>query len=894
MQRVPMWRRYLRFFGPDVRADVGDELRFHIETKVRELTEQGMPADEARRVALRHFGDMTEVRRMCEQIGEENVRKLSWKDRTAAWRYDIRLGARSLARAPWFTAVALITLAAGIGGAASLFSVVDGWIIHAVRFPNPGQLVFARGLDKRSGGEVQVSYADYADMAARLAARARMFQSLAAVAFDSFTLSREGPPERVIGASVSANFFDTLGAHPVLGRGFLPSEGEFGHHRVAIVSYGFWKARLNGDPSVIGWLLNLNGEPYTVVGVLPESFHFTLTGRSNIWVPLALNSEERSQRQARFLRMIGRMKPGVTVVQARQELQSITADLAKAYPDTNLDTGAFAISLSEEIGRHVGSQVVLIVFGVTIGLLLIACSNVANLLLVRAVTRKRQAAIQLSVGASRGRLVRQALVETLMLFSAAAVAGSFAGIGFARLITSSIPYENRGFLPDYGQVFLNWRLFAFSFAVALVTGLFFGLAPAFEATGANLTATLKEAGSAVSHSRKARRARWALVTGQVIIATVLLCLTAVLVQAFRGMWTAPLGFESAGVLTFRVSLDERQYADPARRRAFFDSLLASVDSMPGEGAAIATSVPFGDGFGETSLRIGNEPPSDARRPPKAGFSAVTAEYFRVLKTPLLAGRMFERADSAAARPVAIVNEAFVKRYLAGRNPLGRLVALSAINQREAEIVGVVTTMREDNNPGPGYPEIYVPFAQAKRFSGFILMRTAADPLSLLPDIRRRVASIDPSQPVYEAKTLEERLTEGFAPFRIVSGMLAWFGLLALVVAAIGIYGVVAFSVSQRTREIGIRSALGADRFKLQLLFLRQGLAIMAAGIPLGLLLGGAAAAALRGVVENVAPAKLVGPLALTAVLLSAVVLVATLLPARRAASVDPVLAIRYE
>ena len=897
MARTPIWRRYLRFFGPDVGADVRDELRFHLETKTSELIDQGRSPEEARREAMRQFGDVREVSALCQRIGEEQSRKAMRGDSLAELWYDTRRAARSLWRAPWFTLVAVATLAAGIAGATSLFSVVDAWIIRAVRFPEPQQLVFARSLDTRRGQELNVSFPDYTDLRERV----RQFQSLAAWSFNSYTLSLKDGAERVAGATVSPNFFETLSVQPVLGRGFFEYEGERGRHRVAIVSHGFWKTRLNADPAAVGSKLSLDGEPYTVVGVLPERFHLTLAGRANIWTPLAPTAEDRSLRQARFLRLIGRLKPGGSVAQVRQELKTIAGELAAAYPDSNLDVGSFCISLTDEIGRHTGDQVVLIVFAVTLGLLLMACANVANLLLVRSLGRKRQAAIQLSLGASRGRLVRQALVETLAVFFMAAVAGALGGWWSTSFLTGLIPYDNRGYLPDYGQASLNWTVLAFVLAITLLTGLISGLVPALENTHTNVIAALKESGSAVSQSPKAKRLRLALVTAQIVLATILLSSTAILVQGFRAAWSAPMGFDSSGVLTFELLLDDRQYSGSTRRRVFFDSVAEAL-AMPGQPLkpAIASFVPFGSNSGRTSFRLQDQQGTDSRRLPSAVFNAVSPEFFVTLRTPVLAGRVFEPRDSYNGPLVAIVNDALVSQYLQGKNPIGQSVWLSRVKDRAAKIVGVVAEVRTDSDPHMGHPQIYVPFAQEPSADAYLILRpqsiagAPAKPLELLPEIRRRIAALDPRQPVFDAKTLDERLNEAFAPFRIISGMLVWYGLLALALAAVGVYGVVAFSVSQRTREIGIRAALGAGRTRLLRMFLRQGLLILAAGLLPGLLGGFAAGLGLRSLFADIVSPSLLPPLVLTSVILACAVLVATLLPARKAASVDPLAAIRYE
>ncbi len=893
MARAPMWRRYLRFFGSDVESDVSDELRFHLDAKTRELMERGFSPYDARREAVRHFGDVGEVSALCRSIGEEHRRKLAFRDRMADWWYDVQHAVRGLVRSPWFACVAVATLAAGIGGATALFSFVDGWVIRSVRFDEPQQLVYAQGLDARRGHDLGISVPDYQDYAAR----ASLVQSMAAWSSDSFTLSMNRQAERIEGTRVTANFFDTLRVRPALGRTFLPGEDSGASH-VAVISHGFWKTRLNADAGVVGSRIELNGESYTVAGVLPEGFHFTLAGRAPIWIPLTPSMEERSRRQSRFLQIIARLKPGVLPDPAAQEMKQIASELASAHPETNRDISAHCVLLSTEIGQHTGKNAVLVVFAVTVGLLLIACSNIANLMLVRALARKRQAAIQLSLGAARARLVRQALVETLLVFLAAATVGAVLSVWWTGLITALIPYENRGYLPDYGEVLISWKVFVFAAGISLLTGLISGLAPAFEAADADASSVLKESGSAVSQSPKTRRLRLTLVAGQVFLATALLTSTAALVRTFQHVSSTPLGFSPNGLLTFRVSLDSHQYSDAAGQRQFFQKAMESLqEGRAAESVAIASTIPFGNQSRQTNFRLQGTAapaPGEARRLPVAQFNSVSPDYFKVLRATLLSGRMFDRRDAADSPLTAVVNDVFAKQYLPGQSPIGRTLVLGQMGEGNVEIVGVVAEIRNNKDAGKVSPQIYVPFDQTGHDAAVFLIKSGGDPLERLPAIRKTIGAIDPWQPVYDAKTLEGRITEATAPFQILAGMLTWFGMLALALASVGVYGVVSFSVSQRTREIGIRAALGADRSRLLMLFMRQGLLILSVGLVPGLLAGGAAAAGLGGVIEGVEPAGLALPIALATTLLVGSMIVATLVPARRAASVDPLTAIRHE
>jgi putative ABC transport system permease protein len=893
---TPKWRRYLRFFGPDLDADINDELAFHIETKERELIAQGCTPDEARRRAVRHFGNIQEFSAMCRAIDQETTRKRNALDRLADFGRDLRTVARGLRRAPTFSLVAVLTLSAGIGGATALFSMIDSWIIRAVRFPEPDQLAYVRSLNTRQGRETSISPPDFRDLRERTASLLRT--PLAAWSWDTFTLSIDAQPERIPAIKVSDTFFATTGVQPVLGRAFNAQEFEFGRHQVAVVSHGFWKARFNGDPGALGSKLELDGEPYTIVGVLPEDFHFTVTGRTNLWVPLALPPEETTKRQSRSFHALARMKPGVTIPQLRDALNAAAADLAKKYPDTNQQIGASCMSLAEEVARHTGAHILWVVFAVALGLLLIACSNVANLLLVRAQARQREASIQVSLGAGRGTLVRRALLETIMLFLAAGALGAAEGYWMINFVVSQIDFENRGYLPGYGNADMNLTVLMFALGISLFTGLLFGLAPAFESMRANVMTVLKESGSSVSQSTKAKRTRFILVASQIALAAILVSSTMILVRDFSKFWTTPPGFEPHGVLTFKITLNEKQYPDANRRRTFFEAASQAIaQPLQPDEPSVSRFIPFGEESGATSIRVVGAPPPDPtdlkRAPSSASFNAVSPSYFATLRIPLLGGRVFTKSDSAESTTlVAIVSDSFVTRYLRNvPNPIGQRIAISRLQNREAEIVGIVKETREDGFSRKGNAQIYVPFAQAP--TGDASFSVRADP-SAISEFRRRIAAIDPMQPIYKVNLMEHSMSRQIAPYRLVSGMLGWFGGLALLLAAVGVYGVVAYSATQRTREIGIRAALGAGRQTLLRMFVRQGLIMLQAGMIPGILGGIAASVALRSVFEDMTAASAILPLTITAGLLGLSVILATIAPAWRAASTDPLLALRYD
>lgn len=811
--------------------------------------------------------------------------------------FDLMYSLRTLLHRPGFALLAVLTLATGLGGAVSLFSFINAWMIEPLPFDQPSRLTHIRSLDIRRSDELGVSLADLSDFRRQ----AQTLESIGAWTFANYTLSAlETEPERIRGSEVSTNFFDLLGVRPVVGRTFRDEEGQFGNHRVAIVSDGFWKTRLGGTSDAIGATLRLNGEVHTVVGVLPEKFLFTPAGRANVWTPLAVPPDQAERRQDHYASLIGRLKLGSTAAQSAEELKGIAAGLAKKYPETNRDIGSYSIPLVEKVDEQAGNRMTVIIFGVTIGLLLIACSNVANLLLVRALSRRRQAAIQFSIGATRARLIRQSLVETLMLFVASALIGALAGWWLTDWISGSIPFENRGYIPNYGVVTLHWRVFAFTFGIALVTGVMFGLAPAFESVRTDVNTLLKESGSAVSQSRSRGWLRGMLVATQIALATILLSSTGLLVRSARNIWAEPIGFDEKSVLTFQIALDERKFPTPYKKRIFYERVSEQLNSFISRSElAIAQHIPFSDSNSSTVFRIEGEKPIDSQRLPSASFNSVTPSFFSAMRIPLITGRSLDRRDAADAPLAVVVSERFTMQFLSGRHVLGQRLLLSRMNNQPAEIVGVVADIRQNHWNRVPEATVYVPFAQAPSGEATVLLRVDGDPLALLPAIRKQIADIDREQPVFNAKLLENWINERLSSFKMLAGLATGFGALALALATVGLYGVIAVSVLERTREIGIRAALGAEPSRLLRMVLRQGSILLLIGLVPGVLAAAAIVVWLRSVTDVLLPpgpvaGSVMAILITVAVALSTTALAAILIPARRAASVDPLQAIRYE
>ncbi|MCX6599158.1 MAG: ABC transporter permease [Acidobacteria bacterium] len=797
---------------------------------------------------------------------------------------DLRYSLRALRKRPGFSAVAILMLAVGIGGAAAMFSCIDTWIIRPFAYPAPERLVVLRTIEKHSGTEMNVSLGDLRDWAAGT----RAFATLSAWVWDSFTLEGDQQAERVEGTRVSASFFPTLGTRMELGRGFDPGEEVPGADRVAVVSYGFWQGRLNGRANVVGSTLRLSGEIYTLVGVLPEAFHFPLAGRANIWVPLAPTDTQVARRQDRFYNVLGRVKDGPTLRQSQQELDSAMKMLIDRFPTTHAGLGVQQITLKQEQGRHTGDSIILAIFLVTLGLLLVACTNVGNLLLVRALGRQRQAAVQMSLGASRGRLIAQALFETLVLFGLAAVLGSVLGLWLVDWLWRMIPFENRGYLPNYGVISFSWMAWAFSFGLALVAGAIFGLVPALEGARANLALVLKESGSASSTTRSGQRMRGAFAVAQVLMATVLVVDAGVMVLSFRSLWEMPQGFQPNNVLSFQVSLDERRYAGARQRREYFETLAARL----GANASISQFIPFQDS-GQSSFERLDRPVIGANRRPIARFNAISPGFTATLNIPVRRGRAFTDRDTADSPPVALISETLARETFAGEDPIGRRLKLGRLRDRVVEIVGILPDVRNFSTQPRSEQQLYVPFAQNPSSAAMLALRTTGDPYNAAQMVRSITAELDRAQPLSNIKSMDDRMNEAYVPYRLTAILLAGFGGLALVLAAFGVYAVVAFAVAQRTKEFGIRAALGADAQALLMLVLRQGVRILMWGLVPGLVISAVAANALRSLIAEVQPMN-VALYGAALVVLGASVLGATLIPAWRASRIDPLRALRTE
>ena len=802
---------------------------------------------------------------------------------------DLRYAVRSLMRRPAFAAVVVLTLALGIGANTAIFSVVNAVLLRPLPYADPERLVMAWGRYPEFG-RTSTSLPDFVDWKAG----ATSFAQMAALHNSVFNLTGDGEPEQLTADRVSANFFPTLGVRPQLGRTFLPEEEKVGgDDDVVVLSHAFWQRRFGGDPRIVGREVTLSGRPFTVIGVAPRDFRFLRD--VDVWAPARLDTA--GNRRAEYLTVFGRLKPGVTVQQAGAELAGVVKRLGEQYPETNGTIQSEVIGMKDDLVGDV--RPALLVFTGAVGLvLLIACANVANLLLARAAAREREVAVRIALGAGSGRLVRQLLTESVVL----SVIGGAAGLVLASLAVSSLRASGTEILPRLGEVRVDVVVALFALLLAVVTGLLFGLAPALRLRGGSggalhdaLHDALRE-GARGAGGGAVTRLRNALVLGEVAVAVVLLVGAGLLIRSFDKLNRVDPGFNPRGVLTYGVILPRARYGDVAAVPAVYDRLLERTRQIPGvRHAAVSTTLPM-EGTGYWTFNIEGKQAVEGGPGQDLQPFDVSPEYFRALGIPLRSGRLIEPTDAPGAPRVAVVNEELVKRYFAGKDPIGARITYGNPEDTAAvwwTVVGVVGTVAQEGLKAKPYAQMYRPIAQAPSRGLWVSMRTAGDPLAAATAARAALKAVDAELPLNDMQTMEQRVADSLAQPRVSVTLLSVFAAVALALAAVGIYGVVSYAVAQRTREIGIRMALGAKAGDVLRLVVRQGMLPAVAGLALGL---AGALAATRAMASLLYGVEAADPMtfALVAVFLAAVALVATYVPARRATRVAPTEALRYE
>ncbi|HEX5581012.1 MAG TPA: ABC transporter permease [Gemmatimonadaceae bacterium] len=793
---------------------------------------------------------------------------------------DIRYALRTLRRNIGFTAAAVLTLALGLGANAAIFGIVNGVLLRPLPYGDPDRLVMVWGKYPEFG-RTSTSLPDFLDWREG----ARSFESMAASHGATYNLTGTGEPEQLRASRVTANFFGTLGVQPALGRGFTADEDRGGDDFVAVLSHGLWQRRFGGDRAILGRTIQLSGRPYTVIGVAPEGFRFG--DEVDLWTPTNLDMEV--PRRAEFLTVFGRLKPGVTVERANAELAGVLARLAREYPQTNATIRSEVVSMQADFVGDV--RTALLVFSGAVGLvLLIACANVANLLLARATAREREMAVRTAIGAGRGRIVRQLLTESVVIALLGAALGLVIAVGGVGLLRGA----GTEILPRIQEVRVDGAVILFSLALALLTGLLFGLAPAMRLSRGALHDSLKE-GARGAAGGAATRIRNALVLSEVALALVLLVGAGLLVRSFERLHQVDLGFEPGNVLTYELVLPSAKFGDVAQLPAVYDELVERTRAIPGVSAvAVSDGLPMGAANYLSFTIEGRTPPPDAFEDIQP-FS-VTPGHFSVLRIPLRAGRVIEERDDAGTPAVAVVNEELVRRFFEGRDPIGRRITFGNPSNPETTwmtIVGVVGNVAQEGVTAAPYPQLYRALRQDPRRGVFVTMRTTGDPTAVASAARQALRAVDPELPLTDLMTMQERVSADLARPRVSVALLGIFAGIALLLAAIGIYGVISYAVAQRTREIGIRMALGASTSDVRKLVVRQGMAPALAGIALGIVGALAATRVMSSLLYGVSatdPVTFAG----VPVLLAMIALAAAYLPARRATRVEPVNALRSE
>jgi putative ABC transport system permease protein len=860
--------------------DLDDEIRAHLESRTDDLVRKGLAPDEAARQARREFGNPTLYRDRCR-----DARRLTlWDD----LRIDLRFALRNMRKDAFLSTAIVATLALGIGATAAMFSAVNAALLRPLPFPEPSQLVMVFG---GTGGPLAVFGPDYTEWRGHCGVCADM----AAIAQWQSTVAGGAQPERVLIGRVTASFFTTVGVQPMLGRGFLAGEmgrGLLGNieqpveNAAVILGASLWRRQFGGDPAIVGKTIRIEGDPSTVVGVMPDGFSFP--DRAEAWVPAAV----LTTRGNAYQRVIARLRPGTSLAQADAELKTLIARVQAQAPDERRAGEVHLVPLQEYLVGDVRTS--LTIFLAAVGLvLLIACANVANLLLAQAATRPREIAIRTILGAGRRRLVRQLLTESLVLSLAGGAAGILIAAGILAIFRGTLPEA----VPRLNAIGIDGWVLAFVAAISILTGLTFGLAPAWRTAKADLSAALKAGGSRAFGGAERGRVRGALVVAEVSLALVLLIGAGLLLKSFVTLRTRPLGFNPSGVVIGNVTLPEAGYGTAARTKAYFREALARLQAQPDlQTAGLVSALPLA----RTGARIrGDITPEGETRTRKGIWVnkiAVGGDYFRAMGIPLVRGRLFDAHDGPQAPGVFIISQSLADRLWPGRSPLGRHVSIWGDPR---EIVGIVADVKQDGLGQGGVPAVYEPFEQVTDGRRWLVgemtfvLRPAGSAALAVQRLRTTLLGIDQNVPLYDVAQLRDVVAGNAADPRFYALLMGAFSLIAFVLSIAGIYGVVSYSVRQRSHELGVRMALGAQRSNVMTLVLREGMALVGIGAILGLAGAYAGTRALRTFLFRV---DVTDPATFVAVplLLGAVALIACYIPARRATATDPLRVLKYE
>ena len=795
---------------------------------------------------------------------------------------DIRYGLRGLWKRPGFTVVALITLALGIGANTAIFSLINAVLIRPLPFREPDRLVWSWGNIRNGGNRASVSPLDYLDYR-RENHSFEEFAAMISVPI-SANLTGAGEPARLTAAGVTGNFFQAIGVQPALGRTFLLENESSGRDQVCVLSYALWQQRFGSDQGIVNKKISLDDKSYEVIGVMPRDFAFPAA--TEIWVPLNFETQPGlRQRKAHFLRPVGRLKTGVTLAQAQADTDVVARRLEAAYPDTNTGWNLRLVSLKEQLVGNVRSTLY-ILLGAVGFVLLIACANVANLLMAHASSRRKEIALRTALGAGRLRIVRQMITESMML----ALFGGALGTLLAIWGVQALVGLSGGNIPSTAQVRIDFTVLMFTLATSALTGVLFGLAPALRTMKLNLSETLKEGGRSGSDSVQRNRTRSLLVVFESAVAVMLLVAAGLLIRSLVRLQNTNPGFDSENVLTMRIDLPQKKYEKPEIRSSFWEQFQTRVGTLPGvESVGLVTELPLSGQPNDMPYSVEGRAPDAPNYAFDDDFRRINQNYFRALRIPFLRGRNFTPQEVRDSVKVVIISEALAKQTFPNEEPLGKRLVMSFQNDA-FEIIGIVGDVRHRSLESPPLPTMYMPSLEGGEN---VVIRTQSDSSAIVAAVRREVAAIDPSQPIARVRTMNEWLGLSVAAPRYRTTLFALFAGLALMLSAVGIYGVMSYSVGQRTHEIGVRMALGARQGDVLKLVVRQGMTLVLIGVGLGLIGAFALTRVIASLLFDIGardPVTFSG----VSLLLAAVALCACCVPAWRATKVDPLEALRYE
>jgi putative ABC transport system permease protein len=873
-----LWRNL--FHKTQREQELTEELDAYLEMLIEIKLKEGLDPEEARRAALLELGGKEQVK--------EQVRQSRLGYHLETWWQDLRYALRMLRKNPGFATASVVTLALGIGANTAIFSVFNAVLLKSLPYREPGRIVML--WEQRRGGEPGgVAPANFVDWREQT----HSFDEVAAISpFSSFILAGQGEPARLRGAAVTSNFFTLLGVHIALGRDFMAEEDRPDRNRVVILSHRTWQERFGGQPDIAGMHVTLNDTSYIVVGVLPPDFQFAAKpsdfhdqNQFDIWTPLALNLE-KLQRGTHPLQVFARLKPGIELVQAQAELNVLAANLERLYPADNREKGITAVPLGEQVTVSVRPALATLLGAVGL-LLLIACANVANLLLSRAAAREKEMAVRVALGASRRRLAQQLLTESVLLASLGGSGGLLFALAAISALSSRLPAD----MSRASGIALDARILVFTCLISLATGILFGLAPLSQAWRVNSNESLKQNARAAGGSQS--RMRSSLVVAQITIVTILLIGAGLMAKSLWALLHVSPGFHTEHILIARLSLSRSRYPDNRRIADFQHELLQSVRSTPGvQSAGFATYLPLSQTDNAWAFFIEGRPPLPVGVYNMAKYRPASPGYFEAIGIPLLRGRAFTFADTQDAPGVVIINQSMARAHWRQEDPMGRRLRFAGVWRT---VIGVVGDVLHEGLDGNASPEMYVPFTQAPNIQSEsrIIVRTAIDPTTMAADLRGAVSAIDRAMPIDQIETMEQLVSVSVAQPRFRTVILAAFSILALLMASIGIYGVMNYLVIQRTLEFGIRLSLGATQGDILRLVLGRAAVLIGVGLCLGLLGSVLLVRLIAKLLYGITPLDPFTFLAVS-ILLSAVALSASYIPARRATRVDPVVALKYE